>query len=75
MADAEALSGSPMLGFNKLSIVRQIGLMVGLAASVAIGFAVVLWSQKAEQRVLFSNLTFADANQIIEQLRLYNVPH
>lgn len=75
MADAEALSGSPMLGFNKLSIVRQIGLMVGLAASVAIGFAVVLWSQKADQRVLFSNLTFADANQIIEQLRLYNVPH
>jgi len=75
VADAEALSGSPMLGFNKLSIVRQIGLMVGLAASVAIGFAVVLWSQKAEQRVLFSNLTFADANQIIEQLRLYNVPH
>ncbi|MGH1462130.1 MAG: flagellar basal-body MS-ring/collar protein FliF [Neptuniibacter sp.] len=64
-----------MLGFNKLSIVRQIGLMVGLAASVAIGFAVVLWSQKADQRVLFSNLTFADANQIIEQLRLYNVPH
>jgi flagellar M-ring protein FliF len=64
-----------MMGFNKLSIVRQIGLMVGLAASVAIGFAVVLWSQKPEQRVLFSNLTFADANQIIEQLRLYNVPH
>ncbi|WP_050764180.1 flagellar basal-body MS-ring/collar protein FliF [Neptuniibacter caesariensis] len=64
-----------MLGFNKLSIVRQIGLMVGLAASVAIGFAVVLWSQKPEQRVLFSNLTFSDANQIIEQLRLYNVPY
>jgi len=72
---AEKLSGSPMLGFNKLSIVRQIGLMVGLAASVAIGFAVVLWSQKPEQRVLFSNLSFSDANQIIEQLRLYNVPY
>ena len=76
MADnADALTGNPMLGFNKLSIVRQIGLMVGLAASVAIGFAVVLWSQKPEQRVLFSNLTFSDANQIIEQLRLYNVPY
>ncbi|WP_415883416.1 flagellar basal-body MS-ring/collar protein FliF [Neptuniibacter sp. QD72_48] len=76
MADsAETLSGSPMLGFNKLSIVRQIGLMVGLAASVAIGFAVVLWSQKPDQRVLFSNLNFSDANQIIEQLRLYNVPY
>lgn len=76
MADsAESLTGNPMLGFNKLSIVRQIGLMVGLAASVAIGFAVVLWSQKPEQRVLFSNLSFSDANQIIEQLRLYNVPY
>ncbi|WP_299180496.1 flagellar basal-body MS-ring/collar protein FliF [uncultured Neptuniibacter sp.] len=64
-----------MQGFNKLSIVRQLGLMVGLAASVAIGFAVVLWSQKPEQRVLFSNLSFSDANQIIEQLRLYNVPY
>lgn len=72
---AESLSGNPMQGFNKLSIVRQIGLMVGLAASVAIGFAVVLWSQKEEQRVLFSNLSFSDANQIIEQLKLYNVPY
>lgn len=72
---AESVNGNPMLGFNKLSIVRQIGLMVGLAASVAIGFAVVLWSQKPEQRVLFSNLSFSDANQIIEQLRLYNVPY
>ncbi len=72
---ANALTGNPMQGFNKLSIVRQLGLMVGLAASVAIGFAVVLWSQKPEQRVLFSNLSFSDANQIIEQLRLYNVPY
>lgn len=76
MADtAGVATGSSMLGFNKLSIVRQIGLMVGLAASVAIGFAVVLWSQQAEQRVLFSNLSFSDANQIIEQLRLYNIPY
>ena len=72
---SETLSGNPMQGFNKLGIVRQLGLMVGLAASVAIGFAVVLWSQKPEQRVLFSNLSFSDANQIIEQLRLYNVPY
>lgn len=73
--NTESLTGNPMMGFNKLSIVRQIGLMVGLAASVAIGFAVVLWSQQPQQRVLFSNLTFSDANQIIEQLRLYNVPY
>ena len=33
------LFGSLMLGFGQLSIIRQVGLMVGLAASVAIGFA------------------------------------
>ncbi len=75
MAENANLSGNPLLGFNRLSIVRQLGLMVGLAASVAIGFAVVLWSQKPEQRVLFSNLNFSDANQIIEQLQLFNVPY
>ena len=67
--------GSTVLGFNRLSIFRQIGLMVGLAATIAIGFAVVLWSQAPDYRVLFSNLGYADANQVIEQLRLFNVPY
>jgi flagellar M-ring protein FliF len=64
-----------MAGFNSLGILRQLGLMVGLAASIAIGFAVVLWSQKPDYRVLFSNLSFSDANEVIEQLRLYNMPY
>ncbi len=67
--------GSLMSGFNSLGILRQLGLMVGLAASIAIGFAVVLWSQKPDYRVLFSNLNFADANEVIEQLQLFNVPY
>ncbi|MBR9828791.1 MAG: flagellar basal body M-ring protein FliF [Oceanospirillales bacterium] len=67
--------GSLMSGFNGLGILRQLGLMVGLAASIAIGFAVVLWSQKPDYNVLFSNLSFADANEVIEQLRLFNVPY
>ncbi|WP_027857839.1 flagellar basal-body MS-ring/collar protein FliF [Marinobacterium jannaschii] len=67
--------GNPILGFNRLGIARQIGLMVGLAASIAIGLAVVLWSQEKEYRVLFSNLSFEDANQVIEQLQLFSVPY
>lgn len=44
-------SGSDLLeGFSNLNLVRQGGLMVGLAASVAIGFAVVLWTQGEEYR-------------------------
>ena len=67
--------GSLMVGFNKLSLMRQLGLMIGLAASIAIGFAIVLWSKEPDQRVLFSNLSFADANQVIEQLKVYNIPY
>ncbi|WP_293264112.1 flagellar basal-body MS-ring/collar protein FliF [Neptunomonas sp.] len=67
--------GGLMSGFNKLTILRQFGLMVGLAASIAIGFSVVLWSKSPDYRVLFSNLEFVDANEVIEQLRLYNIPY
>lgn len=67
--------GGILAGFNSLGILRQLGLMVGLAASVAIGFSVVLWSQQPDYRVLFSNMEFADANQVIDQLQLYKVPY
>ena len=67
--------GGLMAGFNSLGILRQLGWMVGLAASVAIGFAVVLWSQQPDYRVLYTNLSFTDANEVIEQLRLNNIPY
>lgn len=71
----QTTSGGMLNGFGRLSILRQFGLMIGLAASIAIGFAVVLWSRAPDYRVLFSNLEFADANQVIEQLRLYSIPY
>ncbi|MBV1789336.1 flagellar M-ring protein FliF [Marinobacterium sp. D7] len=67
--------GGWMSGFNSLGILRQLGLMVGLAASIAIGFAVVLWSQEPDYRVLFSNLSFADANDVIAQLDQLQIPY
>jgi len=73
--EVQVAKGNMMVGFNKLSLMRQLGLMVGLAASIAIGFAIVLWSKAPDQRVLFSNLSFADANQVIEQLKIYNIPY
>lgn len=47
---------------------RQIALMVGLAASVAIGFAVVLWSQEPEYRPLLTNLSGMDAGAVVDSL-------
>lgn len=77
MADTAGQFGknSWVSGFNGLSMLRQLGLMVGLAASIAIGFAVVLWSQAPDYRVLFSNLSFADANEVTEQLDQLQIPY
>jgi len=51
-------------GFNGLSLFRQLGLMIGLAASVAIGVAAALWSQGPSYSLLYSNLTEQDAGAI-----------
>ncbi|WP_420827005.1 flagellar basal-body MS-ring/collar protein FliF [Aquipseudomonas campi] len=56
-------------------MLRQIGLLVGLAASVAIGFAVVLWSQQPDYRPLFSSLAGMDTNQVIETLAAADIAY
>ncbi|WP_271408463.1 flagellar basal-body MS-ring/collar protein FliF [Pseudomonas sp. Q1-7] len=53
---------------SQMSMLRQVGLLVGLAASVAIGFAVVLWSQQPDYRPLYGSLSGMDANQVVEAL-------
>ncbi|MBQ0834635.1 flagellar basal-body MS-ring/collar protein FliF [Marinobacter sp.] len=45
------------LGFNRLHLLRQIGLMVGLAASVALGVAVVLWAQEPNYQPVVGDLS------------------
>lgn len=56
-------------GFQGLPAIRQIGLMIGLAASVALGVAVVLWSQNPNYTVLYANLSSKDAGQVIDSLQ------
>jgi flagellar M-ring protein FliF len=74
-AEPGLAGGGAVAGFNRLGIFRQIGLMVGLAASVAIGFAVVLWSQEPDYRPLMSDLNALDANEIIDTLQQNQIPY
>jgi flagellar M-ring protein FliF len=60
-------------GFSSLNLFRQVGLMIALAASVAIGFAVVLWTQGEDYRPLLGrmdNLDAASVVQVLEQNRI-----
>jgi len=49
--------------------------LVGLAASVAIGFAVVLWSQQPDYRPLYGSLAGMDAKQVMETLAAADIPY
>ena len=62
-------------GFSGLSLFRQIGLLVGLAASIAIGFAVVLWSQEPDYSPLLTDVSGVDATQAIDLLRGNDIPY
>lgn len=52
----------------KLSPGRQIGMMLALAVSVAVGLAVVMWAQAPSYDLLFSGVAEKDAAEIIEAL-------
>ena len=71
----------PLLGLSflenlsEMSMLRQIGLLVGLAASVAIGFAVVLWSQQPDYRPLLGSMAGMDANQVMETLAAADIAY
>lgn len=54
--------------FASLSIPRQIGLLFGLAISVAIGLSVVLWSRDPSYVPLYSQMNARDASDIVAVL-------
>jgi flagellar M-ring protein FliF len=54
--------------FASLSIPRQIGLLFGLAASVAVGIAVVMWSREPSYVPIYGQLNPRDSNEILTVL-------
>jgi len=62
-------------GFNALPVLRQIGLMVGLAASVALGVAVVLWSRTPDYSMLYGRLSDAESAQVAASLDSAGIPY
>ena len=62
-------------GVMRIPAVRQVMLLVGVAASVAAGFAVVLWSQSPGYTQLLGGLDTADAAEVAETLRNADIEH
>jgi flagellar M-ring protein FliF len=62
-------------GFNQLGARHKLGLMVALAALVAIGAGSWLWSANPEYRLLYSNISDRDGGAIVAALNQSNVPY
>jgi len=67
--------GSGMTAIVDNPWLRQVAVMVGIAASVALGVAVVLWSQAPNFAPLYGNLAEKDASQVMEALQQSNVEY
>jgi len=61
--------GNQFAGLGGLPIFRQLGLLIGLAASVAIGLAIVMWSQTPSYRLLYSDVSSQDSAQVAAALQ------
>lgn len=53
--------------------VRQIMLLIGVAAAVAAGFAIVLWSQSPGYAQLYADLSTSEAAEVSDALRAANI--
>ncbi|HID44379.1 MAG TPA: flagellar basal body M-ring protein FliF [Chromatiaceae bacterium] len=62
-------------GFSTLPAVRQVGLMVMLAATIALGVAVVLWAQTPNYSILYGNLSAGDLTEVAGLLDASGVPY
>ncbi len=56
-------------GFGQLPMMRQFGMLLGLAASVALGVAVVMWSKEPTYRPLFSHLNPQESTDVLDALQ------
>lgn len=61
--------------FVQSETVKHIGKLVGLAAAVAIGMVVVLWSTEPNYAPLYNNLAARDANEIITVLEAHGIDY
>jgi flagellar M-ring protein FliF len=64
-----------LFGFNRLSLLRQIGLMVGLAASVALGLAVVLWAQEPSYQPVLGDMSNYNPGEVSQVLDTAGIPY
>ncbi len=74
----EAVNKNSMMALQNISeypLLRQAGLMVGLAASVALGVAIVFWSQSPDYTTLYAELPDTELSQVADALKQASIKY
>jgi len=64
-----------LLGVMRTPVARQVLLLAGIAAAVALGVAIVLWSRGPNFGLLYAGLEQKDAADIVQVLQTANEPY
>lgn len=70
-------TGASMLyqNLSAMPVIKQVSLIIALAATIAIGVALVLWSQAPSNALLFGGLDTRQAADIVKALEAQAVPY
>ncbi|ODN42697.1 flagellar basal-body MS-ring/collar protein FliF [Piscirickettsia litoralis] len=60
-------------GFNRLNWLKQVALMVGLAVSIALGVAVIMWTKTSNYEPVFSSSDPLSLPHIVQSLKQGNI--
>lgn len=55
-------------GFGSLGVLRQLGLVVGMALAIALGVSVAMWAQTPNYSLLYGNLSAKEMAQVTSEL-------
>ncbi len=75
MSEANQAAAAPPKNLFEIPAVRQGALLIGIAASVAVGIATVLWSRAPDYSLLYANLADRDAGAVVNALVAAEIPH
>ena len=64
-----------LLGVLRIPAVRQVVLLIGVAAAVAAGFSIVLWSQSPSYAPLYADLGTQEAAQVADALKAADIKY
>ena len=75
MAEAESSLFARFSGYSRQPVARQLALLVGLAASIAMAIGLVQWAVQPNYKPLFGQMAPEDTNQVISSLEAAGIDY